>query len=289
MNFTNVNIVTATSNPFAGVRALIIDMDGVLWHGSRPVPGLKDFFRAVRKAGLPFILATNNASNTPRQYVSKLAGMGVEVDASQILTSGVATAFYLADSVSPQRTKIYIIGEEGLRQPLMEQGFTLTGSHKETSQWQADIVVVGKDETLTWDKLATATLNINAGARFIGTNADTTLPMELGISHGNGAILAALEAATHKKPTIIGKPEPILYQQAMDRLGVNPAETLAIGDRLETDILGAINAGMRSLLVLSGISSQEDVEKSDYKPDAIMADIQAVTQALVNLTEEEKS
>jgi len=272
--------VTTTSNPFAGVRALIIDMDGVLWHGARPVPGLKQFFRAVRRAGLPFILATNNASATPEQYVAKLAGMGVEVHADQILTSGVATAYYLAAQTQPRRTKIYIIGEEGLRRPLLEQGFTLTGSHKETPDWRADIVVVGKDETLTWDKLATATLNINAGAQFIGTNADTTLPMELGISHGNGAILAALEAATHKKPLIIGKPEPVLYQQAMARLGVHPEETLAIGDRLETDILGAINAGMRSLLVLSGISSQEDVEKCDYQPDSIMADIQAVTQAL---------
>ncbi len=272
--------MTTTSNPFAGVRALIIDMDGVLWHGARPVPGLKQFFRAVRRAGLPFILATNNASATPEQYVAKLAGMGVEVHADQILTSGVATAYYLAAQTQPRRTKIYIIGEEGLRRPLLEQGFTLTGSHKETPDWRADIVVVGKDETLTWDKLATATLNINAGAQFIGTNADTTLPMELGISHGNGAILAALEAATHKKPLIIGKPEPVLYQQAMARLGVHPEETLAIGDRLETDILGAINAGMRSLLVLSGISSQEDVEKCDYQPDSIMADIQAVTQAL---------
>ncbi len=255
-------------------------MDGVLWHGARPVPGLKQFFRAVRRAGLPFILATNNASATPEQYVAKLAGMGVEVNADQILTSGVATAYYLAAHTQPQRTKIYIIGEEGLRRPLLEQGFTLTGSHKETPDWRADIVVVGKDETLTWDKLATATLNINAGAQFIGTNADTTLPMELGISHGNGAILAALEAATHKKPLIIGKPEPVLYQQAMARLGVHPEETLAIGDRLETDILGAINAGMRSLLVLSGISTQEDVEKCDYQPDSIMADIQAVAQAL---------
>lgn len=272
--------MTTTSNPFDCVRALIIDMDGVLWHGSRPMPGLKDFFHAVRRAGLPFILATNNASATPQQYVTKLAGMGVEVESGQILTSGVATAHYLAEKTQPQCTKIYIIGEEGLRQPLLEKGFTLTGSHKETLQWQADIVVVGKDETLTWDKLATATLNINAGAQFIGTNADTTLPMELGISHGNGAILAALEAATNQKPIIIGKPEPILYQQAMARLGVDPAETLAIGDRLETDILGAINAGMRSLLVLSGISSQQDLEKSAYRPNSVIADIRAVTQLL---------
>ena len=144
----------------------------------------------------------------------------------------------------------------------------------------ADYVVCGMDRELTWHKLATAALNINAGAKFIGTNPDTSLPTELGFTHGNGAILAALQAATGVAPTIIGKPEPLMYQQALALLGVEPAETMAIGDRLETDILGAVRAGIRSLMVLTGVSSEEDLKTSDYRPDWVMKDIQELTEAL---------
>jgi 4-nitrophenyl phosphatase len=153
---------------------------------------------------------------------------------------------------------------------------------KDNPNMGAHIVVCGKDSTLTWDKLATATLNIRAGAQFIGTNADTTLPTERGLTHGNGAILAALQAATGVEPIIIGKPEPIIYQQALALLGVDPALTVAIGDRLETDILGAVRTGIRSLMVLSGVSTEEDFKTTDYQPTWVMPDIRAVTQALKN-------
>lgn len=267
-------------NEKADIRAFIIDMDGVLWRGAEPFPGLREFFQTLRAREIPFILATNNASSTPADYVAKLARMGVKVGAEEILTSGIATAWYLAARYDPATTRVYAIGEEGLRQPLLQAGFTLTGSYKETKDFRADIVVVGKDETLTWDKLATATLNLNLGADFFGTNADTTLPMELGTIHGNGAILAALTTATGVEPVIIGKPEPIIYQQALARLGVAPHQVVAIGDRLETDILGAIRAGIRSLMVLSGVSSEEDLRKVDYRPDWVLPDIRAVTEVL---------
>jgi 4-nitrophenyl phosphatase len=142
---------------------------------------------------------------------------------------------------------------------------------------------VAKMKPLTWAKLATATLNIRAGAKFIGTNGDTTLPTEHGITHGNGAILAALEVATGVTPTIIGKPEPIIYQQALTLLGAEPDETIAIGDRLETDILGAVRTGIRSIMVLTGISSEDDLKESNYQPTWVMPDIRAVTQALRSL------
>ncbi len=274
------SVTDLNTKPLNGVKALIIDMDGVLWHGSRPLPGIGEFFALLRERAFPFVLATNNASNTPDQYVDKLAGMGVEVRVGEILTSGMATASWLAHKRVPARTRVFAVGEAGLVEPLREQGFTLACSHKEGDDWQADVVVVGKDETLSWDKLATATLNLNTGAEFIGTNADTTLPMELGVSHGNGAILAALNAATGRQPTIIGKPEPILYQQALSRLNVSPEEVVAIGDRLETDILGAVRAGIRSLLVLTGVSGREDLRQVDYRPDWVMEDIQAVTEVL---------
>ncbi|PPD38806.1 MAG: haloacid dehalogenase [Methylobacter sp.] len=273
--------------PFTNIRALIIDMDGVLWHGNQAITGLTDFFQTLRSQNIRFILATNNASLTPTQYVSKLAKMGVTVTEDEILTSGIATALYLSQHENPATTKVYVLGEEGASEPLSKLGFTLTGLYEinssKTPNQGADIVVCGKDQTLTWDKLATATLNIRAGAKFIGTNADTTLPTEHGITHGNGAILAALQVATGVEPTIIGKPEPIIYQQAMALLGTDASETIAIGDRLETDILGAVRTGIRSLMVLTGVSTEEDIKNSDYQPTWVMTDIRDVTAALKNL------
>jgi len=270
---------------FKNIRALIIDMDGVLWHGTQAIPGLVEFFQTLNELDICYILATNNASLTPEQYVLKLANMGVTVTQKQILTSGMATALYLSERVNPKETRVFVVGEEGATQPLLELGFTLTGLYEvdnsdKPEQKGADIVVCGKDETLTWAKLATASLNIRAGASFIGTNADTTLPTEHGITHGNGAILAALQVATGVTPTIIGKPEPIIYQQALSLLGVSPEQTVALGDRLETDILGAVRTGIRSIMVLTGISSEADLQDSDYQPTWVMKDIRAVTKAL---------
>jgi len=273
--------------PFTNIQALIIDMDGVLWHGDQPMPGLTDFFQTLRDRQIRFILATNNASLTQEQYVTKLANMDVEVTRDEILTSSMATALYLSQHHNPVESRVFVIGEDGAKQPLLDHGFTLTDLYElnddqDNPNMGAHIVVCGKDSTLTWDKLATATLNIRAGAQFIGTNADTTLPTERGLTHGNGAILAALQAATGIEPIIIGKPEPIIYQQALALLGVDPALTVAIGDRLETDILGAIRTGIRSLMVLSGVSTEEDFKTTDYQPTWVMPDIRAVTQALKN-------
>ena len=270
---------------FTNIHALIIDMDGVLWHGQNAIPGLVEFFQALEELKITFILATNNASSTPDQYVKKLAEMSVTVNKNQILTSGIATALYLSEKVNPANTRVFVVGEEGATQPLIDQGFTLTGLYEVNKDSDivkkgADFVVCGKDHTLTWDKLATATLNIRGGAQFIGTNGDTTLPTELGITHGNGAILAALEVATGVKPTIIGKPEPIMYQQALSLLNAEPTATVAIGDRLDTDILGAVRTGIRSVMVLTGVSTQDDLKDSDFQPTWVMSDIGELTKAL---------
>lgn len=268
------------------IAGLIIDMDGVLWHGSQPMQGLEAFFSVLRKKAIPFVLATNNASLTQQQYVDKLANMGVTVAASEILTSSMATATFLRDNLAHDKRRAFVIGEDGLKQPLQEQGFVLTDLYevdqpeKGITGVGADVVVSGLDRKLTWDKLATATLNIRAGALFYATNADTTLPTELGEVMGNGGTLAALEAATGVKPISIGKPEPILYQQALNILGTDKNNTIAIGDRLNTDILGAVNAGMRSLMVLTGISSCEDLETVDYQPTWVLDDLLAVTKAI---------
>jgi len=258
------------------VRGLIIDMDGVLWHGNQPLPGFIEFFQLLRERNLKFILATNNASLTADQYAAKLAQMGVQVAKSEILTSSMATVRYLADRSHASATRVFAIGEEGLRRPLAERGFVLMDLY----EVPVNYVVCGMDRGLSWDKLATATLNIRAGAKFIGTNPDLTIPSEHGITHGNGAILAALQAATGVAPIIIGKPEPIMYRQAMALLGCTPAQTLAIGDRLDTDILGAVRARIRSIMVLSGVSTEKDIEGRDYYPTWVMQDIREVVEAL---------
>lgn len=254
------------------LRALIIDMDGVLWRGDTPLPGLIGLFDLLRERGLKFVLATNNASKTPEQYVGKLAGMGVAVTREEVLTSSIATAMYLKE-IAPPDASAFTIGEDGIREALKEAGFRLNADG-------SDYVVVGMDRGLTWDKLAQATLNIRAGAKFIGTNPDLTLPTERGITHGNGAILAALQAATGVMPTVIGKPEPIMFREAMALLGAAPAQTAALGDRLETDILGAIRAGISSVLVLSGVTGREELEGSSYQPDWVFDSILELTQEL---------
>jgi 4-nitrophenyl phosphatase len=260
----------------SNVRALLIDMDGVLWHGAQPLPGFADFFQTLRDRQIRFILATNNASLTAEQYVAKLAQMGASVEKHEILTASMATALYLAERSNPPATRVFAIGEDGLRQPLIERGFVLTDLY----DLSAHYVICGMDRGLSWDKLSTATLNIRAGATFIGTNADTTLPTERGFSIGNGAIVAALQAASEVVPIIIGKPEPTMYQQAMALLGCDPSETVAIGDRLETDILGAVRANIRSIMVLSGVSNEKQLEGLDYRPTWVMPGIRAVAQAL---------
>lgn len=273
--------------PFTNIHALIIDMDGVLWHGEQAIAGLNDFFQVIREKQIPFVLATNNASHTNQQYIKKLARMGVSVEAKEILTSGMATALYLAQHNEPANTRVFVLGEDGAIQPLEELGFILTELYElnteDTPGLGADIVVCGKDESISWDKLSTATLNLRAGAEFIATNGDTTLPTELGLIQGNGAILAALSAATNCTPKVIGKPEPIIYQQALAVLNSSAENTIAIGDRLDTDILGAVRTGMRSLMVLTGASTEADINKIDYAPTWIMQDLRAVTEALRGL------
>ncbi len=254
------------------LQAFIIDMDGVLWRGDAPLPGLAAFFSTLRARQLKFVLATNNASKTPAQYIAKLAGMGVQVSRDEILTSALVAAQYLRQTARPG-APVYAIGEDGVREALSEAGFALCAGGSE-------YVVVGMDRGLTWDKLAQATLDIRAGAQFIGTNGDLTLPTERGFTHGNGAILAALQAATGVAPVIMGKPEPLLYRQALARLGSDPARTAAVGDRLETDILGAVRAGLPGVLVLSGVSTRAQLAASACRPTWVLEDIRALAESL---------
>lgn len=235
------------------------------------MPGLTDFFDLLWDRAIPFRLATNNSSKTPGQYVNKLASMGVEISPEVILTSAIATARYLAD-IAPGAS-VFAIGEDGLRQALLDHGLQLSDGGR------ADFVVGGWDHNVTWDKLTQATLLIRAGAQFVGTNPDRTWPSERGLLPGTGATLAFLEAATGVAPLIIGKPERIMFDTALAALGVSAAQAAMLGDRLETDIVGAQNAALRTILVLTGVSDEAALAASPVKPDWVFDNIRELTYA----------
>ncbi len=253
----------------SGIKYLIIDMDGVLYLGDQPMPRLQEFFEFLRLRPISFILATNNSSRTPQEYVEKLGRMGVSVSTEEILVSGQATARYLAREY-PQGTRVHVFGMPALRQAMTDEGFILAD---ETVQ----LVVASIDRGITFEKLKRATLLIRGGARFIATNLDPTVPSEEGLLPGTGAMIAALETATDVKPTYIGKPQPIMYQLAMEQMGADPGATAAIGDRCDTDILGGKRAGITTICVLSGSSNRLEAEASEA--DMIFEDIAQLLDA----------
>jgi 4-nitrophenyl phosphatase len=240
------------------------------------MPGLQDFFSLLRIRGIGFVLVTNNASRTSDSYRNRLASYGIETSANEVLTSAQATAGYLAER-SKSGTPVFVIGEEGLQRAVTERGLRLVAEDD-----QPKYVVVGWDRHLTYSKLAQATLYINAGATFIGTNPDRTWPGERGLLPGAGAILAAVEAATGIAPIVIGKPSPLMLKTAMRRMDARPETTAMLGDRLETDILAGQNAGAITILVLSGVTKREDLVQPCCEPDFVFDDIAALSSELQN-------
>jgi 4-nitrophenyl phosphatase len=247
------------------VRALILDMDGVLWRSNEPIGDLPTIFSKMQQMDLKVILATNNATREISQFVNKLASFGVNVAPEQIINSGQATAYFLRQKY-PEGGPVYIVGEPGLKSILAEEGFT----HSEDNPLA---VVVALDRGITYQKLTTATLLIRAGVPFIGTNPDRTFPTPNGQEPGAGSILASIEAATDVQPEVIGKPNPAMYQAAMERMGVTPEETLVVGDRLETDIAGAQRIGSPCALVLSGVTSEKQAWTWDPAPELIVSNL----------------
>ena len=256
------------------IKNLIIDMDGVLWLGEQPMPALNSFFQTLRDLNIRFILATNNASKSGDEYVTKLKKFDVDVAHEEILTSPQATALYLSQHAPA--AKIFVIGEPGLAVELQAKGLSVVNDIPQS----ATHVVVGWDRTLSYAKLAEACLLIRAGATFIGTNPDVTYPDARGIVPGNGATLAALRVSTDVEPLIIGKPMPEMMAQSMARMGSTPADTAVIGDRLDTDILGGINASLTTMLVLTGVTNENSAQMSDIRADYVYQDIGEIAAVL---------
>jgi 4-nitrophenyl phosphatase len=255
------------------IEALILDMDGVLWRDTEPIGDLPTLFQKIDSRGWKTAFVTNNPTRSPRQHVEKLASFGVQVDQAQIVNSGLVTALFLEEKY-PSGGPVYIIGEEGLFNTLDMYGFY-------QSDQEPLAVIVSLDRRLKYKQLEQATTFILAGVTFIGTNPDPLLPTPQGFIPGAGAILAALEVASGKKPLIIGKPKPTMYQIVLNDLRIQPENALVVGDQMQTDIAAGIEAGCLTALVLSGVADESTLDSYQYKPTFIAADF---TQLIDQLT-----
>lgn len=275
------------------IKHLILDMDGVMWRGSTAVPGLVNFIDTLRELEIDFVFATNNASRTIAMYVEKFARLGVFVEPWQILSAGYVTAAYLANQYpNPSETKAYVLGSFGLHDAMRQAGFDVVNQVDEmvspdeivatmNNMPAVDLVVTGFKMNATYTDFSLASIYIDRGAHFYGSNEDTTFPHEAGRLPGAGAFMALLETATGVKPTIIGKPNTYIFEEALQRLGSVAADTAMVGDRLNTDIQGAANTGLTGILVLTGIATEEDVRHSDLKPDYIFEDVTSLGHAFI--------
>ncbi len=255
------------------IQGVVMDMDGVVWRGDELLPGASALFNVLKQRGLPFAAATNNSAKSPTDYVHKLAHMGIEgIREDQVLTSGRVTISYLIKHYPPG-TPVYVVGGDGLRQMVVRAGFDLSES--------ARVVVVGVDFDLTYNKLKRATLLIRGGADFIGTNGDKTFPMPDGLVPGAGSIIAAIETATAQPPLMMGKPNRPMFDAALELLGTPAANTLMIGDRMDTDIDGAITAGLQTALVLTGVTTRAELEVSPTQPDYVFEGLPQLLETLL--------
>lgn len=259
------------------IEGIILDMDGVLWRADQPLLDMPRFFSGLKELGIPVVFATNNGTRSISQYVQRLAGFGVQVEPWQVVNSAIAIADYLSKQY-PHGGPVFVVAEMGVIEALAEKGFYLAEKGEEPLA-----VVAGMDRAMSYDKLAKAALLIRNGVPFIGTNPDLTFPTPDGLVPGAGATLMYLESATSVHPVIIGKPEPYLYEFAIERLGTRPKETLAVGDRLETDILGGQRIGCPTALVLSGVTSAAEAENWLPQPNLVLPNLTDLLPALARV------
>jgi 4-nitrophenyl phosphatase len=257
------------------IRAVISDMDGVLWRGETPLPGVAEFFGGLRRKGIPFVLATNNATTTFEHVARRLREVGFEPNEKEVLSSADAAASFLRREL-PAGSPVLVVGEDALTSALSRAGFRVVQQATE-----ATAVVAALDRDVTWGKLTEATLAIRAGAMFVATNLDPTFPSERGLLPGAGALISLLETATERHPILIGKPEPLLYLEALEILKTPPRTTLVLGDRIETDIVGGVRAGMPTGLLLTGVTTREILAASPHKPDWVFENLLAVHRAML--------
>jgi NagD protein len=245
----------------AVAESWLSDMDGVLIHEGVAVPGAAEFVGKLRSSGKPFLVLTNNSIYTPRDLAARLLRMGIEIGADTIWTSALATAQFL-NSQRPAGTA-YVIGEAGLTTALHEVDYVLTDT-------EPDYVVLGETRTYSFSAITKAIRLINAGARFIATNPDATGPSTEGALPACGAVAALISKATGVEPYFVGKPNPMMMRSALNAISAHSETTAMIGDRMDTDVLCGLEAGLETILVLTGISTRAEVDRYPYRPSRIV-------------------
>jgi HAD superfamily hydrolase (TIGR01457 family) len=255
------------------VRAVMIDLDGVVYTGRDPIPGAAGFLAEARRRGLEFLLVTNNSTTSPELVAQRLHNMQIDVEPHEILTSAQAAIAYVKLHAEPG-ARVRIVGEAGLKQAAEEEGFLIV----EDGSIQAEWVIAGLDRAFTYEKLTGATRDIMSGAHFVATNTDALLPVEGGnVLPGAGTMIAAITTATAVEPVVLGKPEPGLFEHGLRRLGgLQPGQAAMIGDRLDTDVVGGRRAGLRTILVLTGVTTAEEARAATPPPDATLPNLASV-------------
>ena len=246
------------------IECWLTDMDGVLVHDEEPVPGAVELLNRWVDTSRRFLVLTNNSTYTPRDLAARLARSGLPVPEENLWTSAMATGAFLAGQ--PGHKTAFVIGEAGLTTAMHEAGFVMT----ETAP---AYVVIGETRTYSFESITKAIRLINDGARFIVTNPDTTGPSPNGVLPATGAVAAMITAATNRQPYVVGKPNPMMFRSAMNRIEAHSETTAMIGDRMDTDIVAGMEAGLLTVLVLSGVTSEPEIEVYPYRPDQVYGSV----------------
>ncbi|MGZ4429169.1 MAG: HAD-IIA family hydrolase [Nocardioidaceae bacterium] len=259
------------------VRAWLSDMDGVLVHEEEPIPGAAEFVRKLGDMGRPFLLLTNNSIYTPRDLKARLRRGGIDVPEESIWTSALATAQFLDD----QRPggSAYVIGEAGLTTAMHEIGYVL-------SEREPEYVVLGETRTYSFEAITTAIRLIERGARFIATNPDPTGPSTAGSIPATGSVAALITRATQVEPYFVGKPNPLMMRSALNRIDAHSETTVMVGDRMDTDIVAGLEAGLRTILVLTGSTQGDQVERFPYRPSQVVDSVADLIEMVEELQDD---
>lgn len=242
-------------------RGYLIDLDGTVYRGNEVIESAIPFIKSLNENHTPYLFVTNNSSKTARQIAKKLNDMGIETTEDHVMTSSMATAQYIKREMPTK--SVFVIGEHGLHQALKEEQIEVI--HVD-NQMKADIVVIGIDRSITYEKLALASIHIQNGAIFLSTNQDAAIPTERGLLPGNGSFTSVLTKSTGVTPTFIGKPQPEIILQSLEKLKLQKEDVLMIGDNYQTDILAGIQSGLDTLLVFTGVSQLSDLNTFNVKP-----------------------
>ena len=245
-------------------KGFICDMDGVIYHGNKLLPGVSEFISWLQKEKKEFLFLTNSSASTPRELQQKLARMGLDVPEKHFYTSALATATFL--KTQTPGCSVYAVGEAGLFNALYDAGITM-------NDVDPDYVVIGESKSYTLETLTKATNLVRKGAKLIGTNPDVTGPIENGIAPACGALVAPIELATGKKAYFCGKPNPLMMRTGLRLLGCHSAEAVMVGDRMDTDVISGLESGMCTVLVLSGVTTEETMNTYAYRPTMVLSGV----------------